>query len=134
MDCSRLFGIGLGIFAMLNGFAEDLRISDDQPLSLPKPGSCELRILSPTLLELTLVTTKKPDPARVEQWNFVNDSGKLQLPGPQDFAVSAGDKNIPVKSVGFKRRVLYAPFKKRDLRIGNYLYLQLAGAVPENHI
>ena len=37
----------------------------------------------------------------------------------------ADGKTNAVKAVGFKRRVLYAPLKQRDLRIGNYLYLQL---------
>ena len=48
--------------------------------------------------------------------------------------MSAGDKTIAVTAVGFKRRVLYAPLKRRDLRIGNYLYLQLAGPVTHDQI
>ena len=40
-------------------------------------------------------------------------------------------KDIAVKAVGFRRRVIYAPFKHRDVRIGNYLYLQLGSGVPE---
>src|SRR5436853_3769984 len=81
--------------------ADELRISDELPLSLPKPGACQLRVLAPTLLELTLITTKKPEPARVEQWDFVSDSEKAQLPGPQEFAVSAAGQKIAVKSIGF---------------------------------
>src|SRR5262249_51471038 len=33
--------------------------------------------------------------------------------------------------VGFKRRVLYAPLRPRDLRIGNWLYLRLSAPIPE---
>src|ERR1051325_1861021 len=107
-------------------------LSDDEPLRLPPVGACQLRLLAPDLLELTLITTKKPDPARVEQWDFVNEKGQCRLPSPQQFAVSAGGKAIAVKAVGFKRRVVYAPLRPRDLRIGNYLYLQLAASVPDN--
>lgn len=108
------------------------RISDGQPLTLPEPGSYELRILTPTLLELTLITTKKPDPAKVEQWDFVRADGKPQLPPLNEFSVSADSKIFPIQELGFKRRVLYAPFKQRDLRIANFLYLQLSEALPQD--
>ena len=41
-------------------------------------GSCGLRIISPTMLELTLVNTKSPEPARVIQWDFVGENFVLQ--------------------------------------------------------
>jgi hypothetical protein len=104
----------------------------ENPLLMPPVGWNQLRIISPTVLELTLITTKRPDPAPVEQWNFVRGEGQLQLPKPEEFKVVAGGRSIPVERVGFKRRVLYAPLKQRDLRIGNYLYLQLGSGVPEN--
>jgi len=107
-------------------------LSDDQPLRLPEAGSYQLRVLAPTLLELTLITTKPPDPAPVSQWNFVTATDQLRLPQAAEFTVSAGTQSLAVEKVGFKRRVLYAPFKHRDLRIGNYLYLQLATPAPEN--
>jgi hypothetical protein len=107
-------------------------ISDDQPAQLPPVGSYQLRILSPTLLELTLVTTKKPDRARPEQWNFVDEKETYHLPDPATFEVKAGGKKFTVKEVGFKRRVLYAPLKRRDLRIGNYLYLKLETPLTQN--
>src|SRR6267154_2761485 len=69
--------------------AADLRISDHQPLQLPEPGAYQLHILAPTLLELTLVTTKKPDPAPVEQWNFIDEKEKCHLPAARDFVVAA---------------------------------------------
>ncbi len=111
--------------------AADLRIHDERPLDLPVPGAYELRILSPTVLELTLVTTKAPDPAPVETWDFVAAEGQLHLPTPSQFTVRAGAQTIPVQAVGFKRRVRYAPLKQRDLRIGNHVYLQLARPVAE---
>jgi len=112
--------------------SEELLISDDQPLQLPAVGACELRIITPTLLELTLVTTKESSTAPVGEWDFVNQQGAAHLPGPQEFSVLAGTTVLPVTQVGFKRRVLYAPLKQRDLRIANYLYLALGKAIPEN--
>ncbi|MEW6160339.1 MAG: glycoside hydrolase family 9 protein, partial [Verrucomicrobiota bacterium] len=100
-------------------------LDESNPLAMPEPGEHALRILSPTLLELTLVTRKDPDPARVPQWDFVGANFQLNLPSPSEFAVTAGAQTVTVKSVGFKRRPLYAPLKRRDLRLLNQLYLEL---------
>src|SRR5262245_35351327 len=111
----------------------DLHLSDDEPLRLPPVGSYELRVLAPTLLELTLITTKPShDPAQ-QQWEFTNEKG-ASLPAPRDFVVSCGDRSLGVSAVGFKRRVIFAPLKHRDLRIANYLYLKLAEPVPEEQL
>jgi hypothetical protein len=99
---------------------------EDNPLAIPRPGDCWLCCLSPTVLELTLITTKTPDPAPPEQWNFAGDYQPASLPNPQAFLVTVAGKTQIVTSVGFKRRVVYAPLKHRDLRVGNYLYLKLA--------
>ena len=125
----------LGILATLmlsNGLAQELIISDDNPLLMPPVGAHQLRILSPTLLELTLVTTKKPDPATVSEWNFVGPTGESKPPNAKEFSVQVNGQGDAVNAIGFKRRVLYAPLKQRDLRIGNYLYLQLTTPVSEN--
>ncbi len=115
-----------------NARPDELQISDERPLTLPAVGARQLRIITPTLLELTLITTKPPDPAPAREWNFVNPQGQPQLPAPQRFAVFAGTTQVPVTKLGFKRRVLYAPLKQRDLRIANYLYLALGQPLPEN--
>ena len=97
-------------------------MSDDDPLAMPPVGAHQLRVLSPEMLELTLITTKGPDPAIVTVWNFVGSMAHLE----NEFSVVVDGKSNAVKSVGFKRRVLYAPLKERDLRIANNIYLQLA--------
>ena len=128
---SRLFLSSLALISGLEMRAAELRLTDDQPLTLPVVGSYQLRVLTPALLELTLVTTKGPNLVRGPAWNFVDERGQCRLPDLKAFSVIAGTNSIPVKAVGFKRRVLYAPLKHRDLRIGNYLYLQLAAPVAE---
>lgn len=100
------------------------------PAALPAVGHAQLRILSPTLLELTLITTKAPDPAPVTEWNFVDANYNLALPPASEFDVRVGSLSFAVKSIGFKRRPLYAPLKVRDLRIENSLYLVLGNPIP----
>ncbi len=111
-----------------------LATGQPNPLRLPKPGDSELKVLSPDTLELTLITTKEPDPARAAWWDFVDSKGVARMPSAQEFAVSAGRQRVAVKAVGFKRRVLYAPLKDRDLRIANFLYLRLAQPIPERSV
>jgi len=111
---------------------DSLRLTDDQPSRLPPVGSYQLRILSPNLLELTLVTTKASDPAPVSQWNFVDAQGQARLPDIGEFTAAADGHAVRIKRIGFKRRVLYAPLRQRDLRIGNYLYLELLEGVGDN--
>ena len=101
-------------------------------LSPPRVGACQLRILAPTVLELALITTEKPAAQRPSQWDFVADGGRLTLPHTNDFLVTAGGRVVPVREIGFRRRVVYAPLKERDLRIGNYLYLRLTGPIADS--
>src|SRR4051812_20735206 len=54
------------------------RAANSSPV--PTGGTTTLTILSPNLLELDLVTVKEPDPARVPQWDFVDD--KFQFVAP----------------------------------------------------
>ena len=103
----------------------------DAPLKLPTVGSAQLRIIKPDLLELSLVTTKAPAPARVTQWNFVAANFQYLLPVPAKFLVMSDGLPVPVESVSFKRRPIYAAFKQRDLRIGNQLYLKLSRSLAE---
>ncbi|MSU60093.1 MAG: glycoside hydrolase family 9 [Pedosphaera sp.] len=103
-------------------------------LSLPAVGEHELRILSPTVLELFRVTTKKPDPARPDIWDFVDAKEKLQLPALSQFVVRVGKTETAVGAVGFRRRVDYAPLRQRDLRIGNSIFLQLQTPIPDGEV
>ncbi len=105
---------------------------DDTSLALPKVGANCLRILSPTLLEVRRINSKQPDPARVDSWDFINTSGQLEAPPVTQFAVTVNGQPVAVQSLGFKRRPLYAPLVTRDLRIENYLYLQLATPIADN--
>lgn len=106
-------------------------VTNDAVLSLPQVGQSELRILSPNLLELRLITTKTLA-AGVGQWNFATTGGQPQLPAAAEFVVLVNDKPDAVTGIGFKRRPLFAPLNNYDLRIDNYLYLQLASPIADN--
>ncbi len=114
------------VTACLRVFAAELPLNDASPLTPPAVGSYGLRALSPDILELTLVATKEPDPARVESWDFVAEGLQPRWPATNEFTVLVAGARVPVQKVGFKRRVLYAPLGERDLRIGNSLYLELS--------
>jgi hypothetical protein len=101
------------------------------PLALPLVGDYGLRVLSPTVLELTLINTKDMSTGRVPNWDFVSDTFVLSLPATGAFTVSANSQTVAISSLGFKRRPIYAPVKQRDLRIGNYLYIKLAAPLPD---
>ncbi|MGV3772885.1 MAG: glycoside hydrolase family 9 protein, partial [Verrucomicrobiales bacterium] len=116
------------IFYLAFGIAQANAAS---PISLPSVGDHELRILTPTLVELSRITTKLPDPAPITEWNFVGANFALSLPPASAFQVEVNGVLNPVTGVGFKRRPLYAPLKKRDLRIENFIYLKLANPIPE---
>ncbi|MEO7298216.1 MAG: glycoside hydrolase family 9 protein [Verrucomicrobiota bacterium] len=101
----------------------------DDYLAVPKPGDQTLLILSLNLLELVLVNTKQPDPARVDRWDWVNDLGNFVPPDLSSIRVIVNGQSNNITNVGFKRRPLYSTVDPRDLRIGNHLYLQLNSPV-----
>jgi hypothetical protein len=105
-------------------------LTDANPLAMPAVGDYGLRVLSPTVLELTLISTKNPDPARVQNWDFVSDTFGLTLPSASSFSVTANSQAVGISTLGFKRRPIYAPVKQRDLRLGNHIYIKLASPIP----
>jgi hypothetical protein len=61
------------------------------------------------------------------EWDFTTPR---RMPAPGLFRVKAGEATLPVSKVGFRRRVLYAPLKKFDLRIGRWITLELSRPIP----
>src|SRR5579859_7650739 len=101
----------------------------DVDVQTPQPGDSALRILSPNLLELFLVNTKQPDPARVNGWDWVDDQQVFSAPDTSKLKVLVAGQPVAVTGIGFKRRPRYAPLLFWDLRIDNQLYLKLSGSV-----
>src|SRR5438105_13777757 len=90
-------------------------VLDYTSLELPPVGSNAMHVLTPTVLELKLINTKQPDPARVTQWDLIDSNGNLLTPATSAFAVTANGQAVAVTAVGFKRRPIYAPFEMYDL-------------------
>jgi hypothetical protein len=106
-------------------------LAENTAIRLPRVGDHQVRVLTPTLLEVQRITTKAKDPATVTEWNFVDGSGNFSAPATSQFAVTVNGAAVQVQSVGFRRRVAYAPVSVRDLRIDNCLYLQLASPIAD---
>src|SRR5687767_444869 len=117
MKALKILCIAAFAFFQSTALTRAVALNDENPLELAKVGAHGLKILSPDLLELTLITTKNPDPASLTQWNFVEKDSQLKLPATTQFSVFSGTNVIAVTKVGFKRRPIYAPLKNRDLRI-----------------
>jgi hypothetical protein len=100
-------------------------------LSLEQPidGDHALRIVGPNVVELIRLSVKRPDPAGMDVWNFVNAAGSASLPGSGEFAVTVGGQSVTVQAVGFRRRPLYAPLARRDLRVESTLILRLGTTI-----
>src|SRR5437868_892945 len=111
--------------------SQEYGFSGPNTLAMPNMGDHELRILSPSMLELSLITTKSNETSRVNAWDFVGENFSLKLPPATEFQVRVNGKPASIRQVGFKRRPVYAPLKKRDLRILNNLYLDLSAPIPE---
>jgi hypothetical protein len=115
----------LVILAGLTAGAAELTDREATELQLPPVGDYRLRVLTPQLLELTLITTQLPTGPGAGQ--------RTNLP-PVVFEVRADRQDDPVVGTGFKRRTVYAPLKPRDLRIGNWIYLALKNALPDGAV
>jgi hypothetical protein len=100
------------LFATAGLCAADEFTTDVVGLAVPQPGAHELRLLTPEILELALVSAKNPEPAKLQQWNFIDAAGTANLPKASDFEVTANGTRIRVEEVGFRRRTLYAPLKR----------------------
>lgn len=124
----------LGAFCFKVRSEPVVAIRDPSSLVLPDIGVHSMTVLSPLVLELTLVNTKGDNPARVPSWEFVQNDYSLVLPDPLRLLVTADSKPIQIASIGFKRRPLYAPLKTRDLRVGNYLYVGLASPLTDGQV
>ncbi len=85
---------------------------DTGSLSLPAVGDCTLRILSPHLLEFTEVSAAA--------------AGRPVIP---PFRVTVDGRPATIVSAGSRRRVLYAPLARRDLRIATEYFLRVAEAI-----
>ena len=96
-------------------------------LALPVPGERSLRILSPTILEVTVITEKVPD-SRLARLKTALGGGGPAAPelALGTLQVTVNGRPAKIAATGWKRRAAYAPLARRDLRVSTQLYLRLA--------
>jgi hypothetical protein len=106
--------------------AQTRTATDARALALPVPGERTLRLLSPTVLEVTVVTVKEPA-STLRKIQAVFTAGPV-APESALLTLEARVEGQPVKiaATGWKRRAAYAPIARRDLRVATFLYLRLA--------
>lgn len=109
---------------------DDFGMTGSNPLEMPAVGSHRLRILASAVLELTRVSGGAGADGS-PRWEFAGPDGAARLPAPGAFRVSVDGHACVVKAIGFKRRALYAPLARRDLRARSDLYLELQETVGE---
>src|SRR5690349_17405623 len=105
----------LGLLALLFVQSASAAIPSAADIQTPAVGDHLLRILSPTVLELSLVNAKDPDPATVDSWNWINGEQDFVRPDLASLRVRVNGQVLNFSNVGFKRRPVYAPFLIRDL-------------------
>ncbi|HXS68320.1 MAG TPA: glycoside hydrolase family 9 protein, partial [Candidatus Polarisedimenticolia bacterium] len=108
--------------------------ADDVACVIPLPGEYALHVITPTLLELKDINSAAAGSTTPTSFNLVSSALTFLAPSAGLFSVTANGQSIPVTAVGFKRRPLYAPLKKFDLRIDNCLYLQLSTPISDNQV
>ena len=108
-------------------------LSHDGPsLALPAPGEHALRVISPTMLEVSWITaggagrSPKGAASGLELFKAIQSGGDKNRP-----VVTIDGREVAVKETGFKRRAVYAPLKNHDLRVGNALYLRIEDPIKD---
>ncbi|MBP7126482.1 glycoside hydrolase family 9 protein [Myxococcota bacterium] len=106
-----------------------LRTDGPAPLAVPPVGAWEVRAVSQRVLQVLLVQTAAPD-RWPESWDFARE-GSARLPPASSFQVTVQGRTVAVTRVGFRRRPVFGPRGRRDLRLESVLTLHLASDLPD---
>jgi hypothetical protein len=126
--CSRWILLAIAAACLLgNAGAAD---SGDRlfptPVSLPKAGEWDARMLAPDLVEVRVVGTKEKmsDPFKHLEQYFGTD-GKVQIPAPTEFSATVAGAPVEVKETGYRQVLDFAAFRGFDVRAIGSLFLKL---------
>jgi hypothetical protein len=98
---------------------------------VPHIDDYEMRILSPTMIELRRIVTK-PSGGAYSAWDFVDAGGNFNAPSTSKFNVTANGQSLGVATVGFRRITAYGQLYVRDFRVEACLYLKLSSPIADN--
>src|SRR4051812_21222186 len=88
---------------------------DAAALALPVPGERTLRILSPTVLEITAITEKAPDSRLTKIKNALGGGPSAPELALNTLRVAVDGRPVKIAATGWKRRAAYAPIGRRNL-------------------
>lgn len=101
-------------------------------IAIPQSGSHELRVISPTILELYVVSERDGYASRPTFCDWVDDEGDVipgAIPVASDLEVKVDGKVTAVSASGFKRQVRFAPLGRSNFTMENFLYIELAASM-----
>ncbi len=102
------------------------------PVSLPAPGEISLRVLTPSVLEIRAIVSRKDFASPLSQgaaWEQKDFS--LKVPEASAFTVSVNGKSVAVAGIGLRRIPIYAGYWKFDLRLMLQVFLKLEKPLPD---
>ncbi len=99
---------------------------------LAQVGDRGMQVLTPNVLEISLINTQPTNGGLMSNWNFFSEpGGTLQLPPISAVQVKVDGVAVDATYAGFRRRPLYAPLFPRDLRVDNRLFLNVSQPISE---
>lgn len=102
---------------------------------LPDSGAHELRIITPSLIEVYIVSSRDGAANRPTFCDWVDDSTSLlnaDAPSISDIEVKIDGVLATISDLGFQRRVRFAPQNETEFRMENSLYLALSAAISNS--
>lgn len=97
------------------------------PVSLPKAGEWDARMLAPDLVQIRIVGTtgKMGDPLKHLE-SFFGTDGAVKIPETTEFEVTATGAPVQVAATGYLQLLDFAAFQTFDVRVIGSLFLKLS--------
>ena len=96
------------------------------PVSLPKAGEWDARMLAPDLVQVRIVgTTEKMGAPLKHLEQFTGADGVVKIPAASEFAVTSTGAPVQVAETGYLQLLDFAAFKTFDIRVIGSLFLKL---------
>ena len=96
------------------------------PVSLPKAGEWDARMIAPDLVQIRIVGTKGKMTDPLEHLGqFVGADGAVKIPAPSEFSVKVSGAPVEVAQAGYLQFLDFAAFKTFDVRVIGSLFLKL---------
>jgi hypothetical protein len=126
--------VGSAIGGELSGSLTYMDVHDRaaKAVAVPESGSHELRVITPTLLEVYIVSEREGFAKRPTFCDWVDDEADV-IPGAiavaSDLEVTVNGRVTTVSATGFKRHVRFAPIDQSKFVMENFLYIELGTTI-----